>query len=202
MRPTIYRLRNAQVGTEASRDRQFGHRLVTSMLPSALLASERPRAAAGTLWRADPEGLTISSRVPLISSDFRGLVEVGQPPVPERGDRLRLSVQVEASHTVVATVDPALWDAGVRPRGQRVALTERDAPRVIGDRLRRAGMEPETLTVSPVRRVRAGRKSLPTADVTAEVTVTDEIAADTALCEGLGRGRSYGLSLIYPLEVL
>lgn len=186
------------------RDRNVGHAVVMAVLPRDLGAD--PRSAVDALWRYDPADgtLVVQASCP-IRTDLIGEVLVTSPePTPEVGTRWHIDVEMNCQKTppsqVPVELRAALKAGGRAYRSRSVVVPEDERASWCLKRLARHGLEldPEPLQIGELRYADLGRRGggIPFVRVRGTGTVVDSAAWTAALTRGIGRGRSFGLSLV------
>lgn len=193
------------------RDRGRGHVHVLSAFRSGL--GQSPRSALQMLWHfTDNDGLLlVQANEPPVTPGLLGEVEREhlQPDVSEGEEyflRLDRSCQkTPPSSQVSAELHQRLKESipkgeGRAYRSRLVVVPEHERPQWLSGRLAAHGFTvlDDSPSISPVKDASLGgaRRSIPYVSVAARVRVDNAEAAATALREGTGKGKNYGLGLI------
>lgn len=197
--PPRYRLEIPEVASKKiEQDHGAGHRLLMALLPDGALDGASPRQAAGLLWaKTKPTELLVSSRFELSPTKDITIHPADSNP-PEGGRSYLLHTTLETTYTPAAWVPEEIWNMPNRPpiHGKRVPVPQNSIEQWIIDKLERSGFEATNLeSVSP-RRMRVRKHTIPVAEITAEVTVTDEKSALSAYNDGFGRAKNFGCGLL------
>lgn len=160
-------------------DRALLHRYAMALLPAHGLGAN-PRAKAGFQYRVDLPGDVLGGDQ-AVRFSWRGAgsgwVEV------EAGQGLQVMVRVSASSRVegrmVAWADAVAWE-------KARALLERHGLGL------REGLPGDPLVIGPMVMGVAGAQR----DVLAQVVVADQVLAQAAFDNGIGRAKNYGLGML------
>lgn len=164
-------------------DLDRSHKHVMSLLPDGMGLFDDARAAMGVLFRVDfPERLASGDIVLRVQSAVQ--IDATSVPVPalHLGDEIVLG-------TRLATI--------IRSQGKERAVPEKESDAWVLNALSRSGFEVLDSSLSKPRfRGQRGGIGFTGRDVVAKARVSDESAANDAVLNGIGRGKSYGYGLV------
>lgn len=188
-------------GVEAiDNDRSIGHRLVMSLLPDNCLDKKAPRSQAGILWKIYEDGLFIRSKMDIPGRP--GLIELEDTLLSNNFDE-NFSGVIDVTMSRVQreslAIPQELIDAGYKPKKARTIPVPEDYFMTYAER-KLDGFSLNDVEFSDVGRIvvgrGAGKYSIPSFRVKAQVTINDFEKAYNIVYNGVGKGKNFGLGLV------
>ncbi|MCQ4608670.1 type I-E CRISPR-associated protein Cas6/Cse3/CasE [Corynebacterium pseudogenitalium] len=181
-----------------TKDHGAGHRLLMALLPDGVLDHQSPRQSAHLLWTmAKPTEMLVSSCIPLKQTPDISVADA-EHTEPQAGKRYLLQTTVETTYTPATWVPEEIWNLPNRPaiHGKRVPVPNEKLEQWLVQKLERAGFSVTNLNAVRSYRMPIRKRTVPVADITAEVTVADSELALKVYREGLGRSKNFGCGLL------
>lgn len=190
-------------------NREYGHVHVLSAFRGEL--GPHPRSQLDLLWHIAPSlGLTVQAQG---APQWPGKLGEAQVTTtissPSEGDVINLVVERNCQKTPPSRIPDELRMELERkgPDGKKLGKAYRSRMVVVpalerrewaAERLAAVGLQSEDIRVGELRFARLGgrKRGIPYVEIRARARVIDATAFATALCEGTGKGRNYGLGLI------
>lgn len=192
------------LGTELASKRDWAHHRIMSLFEGGL--GDRPRAHAGILWHINDshDELTIQSMIaPSNLTALGSSIEPAVIPLAKNAQILKLQVSVEATKMPVSDV-PVELRAELKKSGsyrsKRVPVPESERTSWFERRMGAAGAQLQNdLELSELKYVTFHSKPgrIPYFDAKTTITITDAEEFNKKLLQGLGRGKNYGLGLVF-----
>ena len=181
-----------------AKDHGAGHRLLMALLPDGVLDHQSPRQSAHLLWTmAKPTEMLVSSRIPLRQTADISVADA-EHAEPQAGKRYLLQTTVETTYTPATWVPEEIWNLSNRPaiHGKRVPVPNEKLEQWVVEKLERAGFAVASIDAARSYRMPVRKRTVPVADIAAEVTVVDPELALKAYREGFGRSKNFGCGLL------
>lgn len=117
---------------------------------------------------------------------------------PQDGQRYLLRTTVETTYTPATWVPEEIWNLPNRPaiHGKRVPVPSEMLEQWLVQKLERSGFSTSGLDAVRTYRMPIRKRTIPVADITAEVTVAEAELALKAYLEGFGRSKNFGCGLL------
>lgn len=182
-----------------AKDHGAGHRLLMALLPDQVLDNQSPRQSAHLLWTmVKPTEMLVSSRIPLKHTADISISDAGNTE-PQDGQRYLLRTTVETTYTPATWVPEEIWNLPDRPaiHGKRVPVPNEKLEQWLVEKLERSGFSTSSLDAVRTYRMPIRKRTIPVADITAEVTVAEAELALKAYLEGFGRSKNFGCGLLH-----
>lgn len=181
-----------------AKDHGAGHRLLMALLPDGVLDHQSPRQSAHLLWTmVKPTEMLVSSCIPLRqTADIS--VRDAERTEPQAGKRYLLQTTVETTYTPATWVPEEIWNLPNRPsiHGKRVPVPNEKLEQWLVEKLERTGFSVASLDAARSYRLPIRKRTVPVADIAAEITVADPELALKAYREGFGRSKNFGCGLL------
>ena len=193
----------SRIAEKIATDHGAGHHLLMALLPDGVLDHQSPRQSAHLLWTmAKPTEMLVSSCIPLKqTADIS--VAAAEHTEPQAGKRYLLQTTVETTYTPATWVPEEIWNLPNRPaiHGKRVPVPNEKLEQWLVEKLERAGFSVASLDAARTYQMPIRKRTVPVADIAAEVTVADPDLALKAYREGFGRSKNFGCGLLrlFPL---
>lgn len=187
-------------------DRTTGHRAILAAHPDNSLGPS-PRAAAQCLWRFEEgDGRLIVQSASAVRPEILGaLIAQDLVRFPGAGERLTLTVAIACQKSPRVVIPKELQqalkaDGGKCYRSRLVEVPEPERKAWVLKRLETRGFQADvdSLRLSPMRYADLGRRGgrIPYVEVSGAGVVGDAALLATAMREGIGKGRNFGLGLL------
>lgn len=159
------------------------------------------------LWSLDPaqKQLVVQSAISPTKPALLGkIVRTEDMPTPTAGSCIEIAITIAPQKTPPANVPAELRhqvkNAGGAYRSRLVIVPDAERPGWFIRRMERIGfrVDAESIKVSPQCRVSLGSRgrSIPAVTIRATGTVKDSDSFTSAMRNGIGKGRNYGLGLL------
>lgn len=181
-----------------AKDHGAGHRLLMALLPDRVLDNQSPRQSAHLLWTmVKPTEMLVSSCIPLKQTADISITDAGSTE-PQDDQRYLLRTTVETTYTPATWVPEEIWNLPNRPaiHGKRVPVPDEMLEQWLVEKLERSGFSVSNLDAVRAYRMPIRKRSIPVADITAEIKVTESKLALKSYREGFGRSKNFGCGLL------
>lgn len=184
------------------KDRNIGHTLTMSMLPSGILDSTSPRQDAGILWHLKGNNLLVQYNENLSLQSQRRDISIEDilhdSIAHKEGDTINLFIEMEASYAKITPYpeeflkDNPDFRIG---RGKRTNVPDDMMHEWIDKKLTTAGLSSQKTMVT-TENVKIKGRNIKIAKICGEFIIEDSNKFTQALKTGIGKSKSYGLGLI------